>query len=524
MPKNMRAHQIVFLFSAAFALWNCGGEGGGIRLCEASQYGVSSNLPDNTALFQAALHSCAGRAMHVPAGTYKFAPGMAYPNTSGFGKGVAIPDRTSIIGDGPGKTILQVVGPGNYSSFLWIEDAGNLSVRNLTLVGNNARNPLPPPGVPACFYDHGLAISIKTTDRPRGNISITGSEFISFTGTSWIHVLGGGKGNEIDAVTIEDNYFKSVEGNAVAPEHIVCPASAVSIQGLGPTSSVAEVCVAGKKIDADYIKTGVAVWSGASAVTIRNNTITNAGKGLPVPDHYSNGSYGILIYHHHAVPPSTMLFARPTKIGIFDNEIVSPYSSGIYVAGGQNVSIVDNSISGQVDTYDITEPRGAVALNSLNNDFEGVHTSITDNHIRASAIGISIAGGVLPIVDSNVIESIPTGGTGIKIDGSAIGATLTLTNTIIAADKNTDHVSSVLGFFPLEGLTIDGLYQVGVTFPLRWYTGFVDTPQHPQKTYCSFRAFGSINRVFIGDPACSSTSECWTAQNAYWPYYGVGCS
>jgi hypothetical protein len=524
----MRAFQTIFLFSAVLGLLSCGG-GGAVSLCEASQYGVSTSLPDNTAVFQAALHSCAGRTMHVPTGTYKFAPALAYPDTNGFGNGIAIPDGTSIVGDGPGRTVLQIEGPGNYASFLWIQDAGNLSLRDLTFVGNNARDPPPPAGAPACTYDYGHAIFIRSTKRPIGNISIVESEFISFTGTSWINVLGGGSaigiGVEGGPVTIEGNHFKSVQGNAVAPEHIVCPASAVAIQGLGPAVSTANVIVSGNVIEADYIKTGIAVWSGASDITITNNTIENAGQGLPVPVNYSNGSYAILIYQQHAVPPSTMVFVRPTAISILDNEIVSPYSSGIYIAGGRNVGIVGNYISGQIDKYDVTEPRGAIALNELNNDFDSAQTAIKGNHISDSAVGISIAGGVLPIVDSNVIDTIPSGGTGIKVDGMAIdGVTLTLTNTIISARKNAANVSSLIGFFPLEALTIDGLYQTGAAYPLRWYTDVVGTPQQPQQGYCSFRAFGSIKRVFTADPLCPSSDECWTAQAGYWPYYGVGCS
>ena len=516
---------------AVFVLFGCSGGPVDANLCEATQYGVSTSLSDNTAALQAALLSCAGRAMHVSGGLYRFAPAAAYPGTSGFGNGISIPDGTSIVGDGPGKTTLRIDGPGSYVSFFWIQDVSHVSIRDLTIEGNNARDPPPPDGAPACYYDYGHAITIQSTNRPVGGISIASTELISFTGTSWISILAAegspGVGVAGGPVTINGNYFQSVQGNAVEPEQIVCAASAVAIEGLGSgdVATASNVAVTRNVVDADYIKTGVAVWSGSSHITIADNSIRNAGKGLPVPDKYSNGSYGILVYQHHSVPPATTVFVRPTDINIFDNEIVNPYSCGIYIAGGQNVRIAGNIISGQIDTYDVTEPRAAIGLNTVNNNFEGMPTPVSGNHISDSAIGISIAGGVLPVVDSNLIESIPSGGVGMKLDGIANDAmTLTLTNTTISADPNARDVSSVLGFFPSAAITIDGLYQIGAAYPLRWFTDIVSTPQQPRRAYCSFLAFGSVKRVFIQEAACSGFTDCRVPQPGYWPSLGAGCS
>jgi hypothetical protein len=519
---------------AAVWLSSCGGNGNPpsalpANLCEATQYGVSTALPDNTAVFQTALYSCAGRTMHVPAGAYSFAPALAYADANGFGNGITIPEGSSIIGDGRGKTILQVTGPGNYAYFLWIHDVGDVSISQLTLTGNNARNPAPPAGAPACHFDYGHAIFIQATARSIGNISISENDFIGFSGTSWITVLGGENGNAIGIdggpVTIEGNHFKSVPGNAVAPQYIVCPASAVSIQGLGPAVSAANVTVSGNVVEADYIKSGVAVWSGAAHIRIAENTITRAGMGLPIPLNYSNGSYGVLVYQQHAVPPDATVFVNPTSVDIVDNVIDSAYSSGIYVAGGRSVRIEGNLISGQIDTYDVTEPRGAIALNTLNNAYDGVQTVVSGNTLTGNAIGLSVAAGALPIVDSNTIESIPSGGIGMKVNGTAVdGMTLTLTNTMITAARNADNVSSFVGFFPLRGLTIDGLYQTGATLPLRWYSVAYGTLAQPQTAYCSFRTVGSIMRVYIGNPECSPLTACWNPQAGFWPNYGVDCS
>jgi hypothetical protein len=520
----------LFLLLAAVCLSSCrSSDEAASNLCSATEYGVSTALPDNTAVFQTALNSCAGRTMHVPAGTYVFAPALAYADTNGFGTGIVIPERTSIVGDGRGKTILKITGPGNYAYFLWIHDAGDVSIRQLTLAGNNARNPAPPVGAPACYYDYGRAIFIQSTTRAIGNIAVEGNEFISFSGTSWITVLGGGNGNTVGIdggpVTIDDNDFKSVAGNAVAPETIICPSSAISIQGLGATASAANVIVSRNVVDADFIKSGVAVWSGAAHVRISENTIRHAGMGLPVPHDYSNGSYAILVYQQHAVFPDTTVFVKPTAVEIVGNVIEDAYSSGIYVLEGRSILIENNLISGQLDTYDVTEPRGAIALNLVDNEYGNVETAVSNNTLSDSAIGLSIVGGALPIVDSNVIDSIPTRGVGIKVNGQAVdGVTLTLTNTSIIAAQTADDVSSFVGFFPSRYLAIDGLYQTGATYPLRWYADVAATPSHPQGAYCKFSDFGSIKRVYVAMRGCATPPGCFTPQPGYWPNYGANCT
>jgi hypothetical protein len=526
----MCCYRTLLLFSTLLVLSSCNHDGDppSSTLCESAQYGVSTSLPDNTAVFQAALLSCQGRTMHVSAGTYKFSPALAYPHTNGLGNGISIPDRTSILGDGAGQTILRVVGTGNYAYFFWVRNAGDLSIRNLTLMGNNAHNPSPPPGEPDCFYDYGHAVFIQSTNRPIGNISISQSDFISFTGSSWISILAADSSNRIGAIdqpiTIEGNYFKSIPGNSQAPQAIVCPSSAVAIQGLGPIASASNLTVARNTFDVEYIKSAVAIWSGAVHITVVNNRINSAGQGLPLPVNYSNGSYAIFVYQQHAVPPDTSTYVRPTDVQLIGNIIVNPYSSGIYVAGGQSISIVDNVISGQVDTFDGTEPRAAIAINTINNDFAGIESPVSNNYIATSAIGMSFAGATLPVVDSNVIDLIPTKGIGIKVSGKRInGTTLNLTNTFVAAADDAINVSSMVGFFPLNGLTIDGLYQVGATLPLRWYTDIVGTPQHPQNAYCSFHAFGSVSGVYINVPSCANFGECWRTQGGYWPKYGARC-
>jgi hypothetical protein len=53
----------------------------------------------------------------------------------------------------------------------------------------------------------------------------------------------------------------------------------------------------------------------------------------------------------------------PDTIWIEGNLIDSPVSCGVYSARGANLVIEQNSISGQKDTFDGTEPKAAIALN-----------------------------------------------------------------------------------------------------------------------------------------------------------------
>ena len=129
------------------------------------------------------------------------------------------------------------------------------------------------------------------------------------------------------------------------------------------------------------------------------------------------------------------------------------------------------------------------------------------------------------MVDSNVVGSIPSGGVGMKLNGIANDAmTLTLTNTSIAARANAADVSSVIGFFPSAAITIDGLYQTGAAYPLRWFTNIVATSAQSHRGYCSFLAFGSINHVFVREPGCWGFGVCQSPQLGYWPNFGAGCA
>lgn len=69
---------------------------------------------------------------------------------------------------------------------------------------------------------------------------------------------------------------------------------------------------------------------------------------------------------------------HPDTISINGNVITNPQSRGVYVAKGQNIEITGNRISGQRHGYDVTLPKGAIALAYANN-VRALNSELTDN-------------------------------------------------------------------------------------------------------------------------------------------------
>src|SRR5271169_98841 len=98
--RLVRGRRFASAASAAIAGWLLGLSPPGAAQtlpCEATQYGLSATQPDNTAALQSALSACAGRTLHVAAGTYRFAPALAFPESNGFGIGISVPGGTAIV-------------------------------------------------------------------------------------------------------------------------------------------------------------------------------------------------------------------------------------------------------------------------------------------------------------------------------------------------------------------------------------------------------------------------------------------
>jgi hypothetical protein len=442
-------------------------------LCEAASYGVSTSTADNGAALTNALQACGGRTLHLGAGTYQFSPGQ-------FNRGFTVPPATSIIGDGAAVTKLVITGPGNYDSFFWILDASNVSIRALTLQGNGVAYQ---PG--SCVNDYGRAISIYSSAgaaAPVTNISIASNLLQNFTGSGWISIYAAPGSPGIGTIpaganiSIEGNFFQSEPGDAAAPGNPNCNSSAVQIFGGDTVPNVLNVTVSANGMDASYLKQGVIVYGSASQVTIAANSISATGQKLPA--NKDSSLYAVIIYQKQ-LPPNT--------ISVIGNTIPNPFSCGVYVVAGRNITINGNRISGQTDTNDGTEPKGAICLNHVDNGDDGEPATILGNTITGSHVGISIAAGSVPNVRQNSISQILPGGFGIKIAGDPSGVSL-IDNSISTQGTN---VSGLLGIGTPPSLSVVDLFLTGTTYPVRWY-------RDPSGALplCNFSDVGSFRGVF----------------------------
>lgn len=463
-------------------------------VCEAATYGLSASLVDNSTAFNAALHACGGRTLHLPAGTYKFAPAQ-------FIRGFVVPNATSIVGDGAGATTLEIAGPGNYDSFFWIRDVSNVSIRGLTLRGNGVFYQ-----AGSCVYDYGKAISIVSSAGqviPVTNITIASNLLTNFVGTGWISMLAAAGSAGIGTIpaganiTIEGNFFQSLQGNSVAPGNPDCNSAGVEIFGAGTAVNVTNVSVSGNGFDASYLKQGIIVYGSASQITIAANSISGAGQKLASPK--DSSLYGILVYQK-STPPNV--------VNIVGNSILDPFSCGVYVAAGRNITISGNTISGQVDTNDGIEPKGAICLNHVDNGQDGETATIMRNTISSSQVGISIAEGSVPNVRQNSISLIPSGGVGIKIASDPATRVSLIDNSISTQATN---VSSLVGLNLPSSVTITDLFETGAAYPMRWYRDASGAAP-----FCEFGEVGSIRNVYQRQ----SASQGFTSQERFFP----GCN
>jgi hypothetical protein len=367
--------------------------------CEASRYGMSTQASDNTAALKSALMACAGKSIHIPQGTYTFSP-------HGFDNGIFIPEKTNIVGDGSegqAATILRISDPGTFASFLWIRDASNITVQNLRFEGSTYDSGC------ARRLDYGHAISVYSsagTPASVENVRITDNVFRDFNGQSWITMNAAERSPGIglhSEIAVSRNKFLSdagLRGGCAGSGGITHPAFIIWLHGSDDSGQgmVENVLIDSNTFHADYVNGAVIVWSGTAHISIQQNSILNAGLQLPSAPRTESGRYAIAVYNS----AHEKLGLWPDTIQIADNTILNPVSCGIYVASARNLDILRNKISGQSDRFDVTLPKGAIALNhAFNVRAEG-------NELVNNYIGLTVVAGDVAI-KNNRIEAAPEG-------------------------------------------------------------------------------------------------------------------
>lgn len=375
--------------------------------CEASEHGMRADGSDNVAALTRTLAECAGRTIHIGAGTYSF-------NPSGFAPGLTVPAGTTILGDGsqgPNQTVLRIADSGNFMAFLWIRNASNVSLRRLRFEGTAHES--------GCtLHDYGHAVWVQSDPGPgdsMNEIDISDDVFHNFNGQSWISVAAedGSPGIGLAGkITITGNVFVSdadLRGGCAGSGPMGWAVAMIWLHGsnLSDRGMVENVAVTSNTFDAGYVRTAVAIWSGTFRISVQNNAIHDAGFRLPNPPGTDLGRYAILIYNSAHVGPRLLPGLHPDTIWIVGNTITNPYSCGVYVASAQNLEITGNRISGQRDRYDVSLPKGAIALN------HAVNVRVQDNELSDNYVAIAAAGTQVSADDNHIV--VPPGGTRAKI-------------------------------------------------------------------------------------------------------------
>ncbi len=353
--------------------------------CEATEHGMRADGTDNVAIFTKILAECAGRTIHIAHGTYTFSP-------SGFATGIKVPADTTLVGDGAQgsqQTVLRVADSGTFQSFLWIRNVSNVAIHGIRIAGSAYES--------GCtrHLDYGHAIYVLSdAGQSAGveNVDVSDDAFQNFNGQSWITVnaADGSPGVGLNStITVKNNVFDSESnlGGCAATGTMTDLAAMVSVHGSDKSEHgvVKNVAVTSNTLNAGYVKEGVAIWSGTNSISVTNNVIADTGLRLPRPPRTDLGRYAIIVYNSAHEEPGL----HPDTISIMGNTITNPYSCGVYVAVGQNIQISGNRISGQIDQYDPTLPKGAIALNHATG-VSLVNNELTNNYIGISSVGSGI--------------------------------------------------------------------------------------------------------------------------------------
>ena len=378
--------------------------------CVAAAHGVGPGPVDSTA-FAALLATCAGSDIQFSAGTYLFHP-------VGYEVGFYVIGGTSNAptrligtgGSGPEPTLFKIDNTGTYQSLLWIRNTSDVSIKGIRFQGSSYSS-----GCTSLDYGHAIYIhSDRNAPTSIEDVEISHNVFVNFNGHYWLDLdaQDGSPGIGIASeIAIAENTFDAstaFDGGCASTTNNTYPVYFITLQGssLSLTGTVNNVSIASNYFLADYVKGAIAIWSGTRRTSVQYNTISNAGRKLRSNAGQKElGRYAILVYdnkvsHGTSEPPNT--------IAIIANVISNPTSSGIYIAHGKAIQIAHNAISGQTDSYDVQEPKAAIALN------HGLDVQLYNNDLANSYTGIAIAGGAVNSNDDWIV--VPHGGFGMKVN------------------------------------------------------------------------------------------------------------
>jgi len=237
----------------------------------------------------------------------------------------------------------------------------------------------------------------------------------NFAGYYWIYV------DNTAAVTYpftkflcEDAHFTSKTGNNQGQSSITITASVFGFSGSDTVLtfySIKDCIVRNCVADGTFIKNFVYFWSGTFRCKAHGNTLL--GFGADAGTLNDMGSYALATYDH-----SHGTGLLPDEIEFYDNTIDVVRDCGVYCAGVNRFTVVNNRVSGQTSTANSSIPKGALAFNGPN------YLTCSGNRIYSSAIGMCLtqdSSNTWARFKDNVIEAIPTNGVGLQLSGTSGG-------------------------------------------------------------------------------------------------------
>jgi hypothetical protein len=302
---------------------------------------------DHTAL-QSLLTAAAGKAIFIPAGS------DCLTSTT-----LNVPSNTSITGGGRELANIKAT---TCTPIFTITNQLNIAMSNFGLKGSDAC-------VSWVSSNFGAMQLIQNGASTGINYSFQNMKFSGFNSTYWIYVSTVGSTASLSNFTFSDNLIQTVPADAPTDPANGGNWGLVMFTATGGNGRIENTIIKNNRIDATYMCIAVNLYSNHYKFDISGNVILNAGQSNAncVPAGTRN-SYAILLYDLNA---DGFTINSGT---VNNNIIISPYASGIYMAGGGYVSpgsndadvmIANNFISGQTSKDDATLPRGGISINGF---------------------------------------------------------------------------------------------------------------------------------------------------------------
>lgn len=295
----------------------------------------------------AALGRNGGGILIIPAGTYNL-------NSVELTTPVSLPSNVVVEGNG---ATLKISGQSIIESVFRSENASNISLRNLEVIGNNQAVADASSGA---FFNYVQTSSGSGSE----NILIENVRLRNFKAERWVSILNNHNSLEIRRIRVRNLSGVSKPGNNLGTASIGISSALLMVYGV--KAPITDVEIDHLFADAQYIKNGVSIFHKVKNVRIISPSILNAGQTGTAND---MGSYAINIYGDAG---------EVSGITINDAILTSPKSAGIYIRGASNIVINNPRISGQTDAISGTLPKGAIVGNGSSN-IEINEGILTDN-------------------------------------------------------------------------------------------------------------------------------------------------